>query len=191
VHNVLLDIARSTGLKFKQVDNSIYVGEGPFSQKEIELEIQEIEITGKVIDVNGNGIPGATVLVEGSNTGTATDIDGNFTLDAPEGAVLLISFIGYQPQRLTVNSQRLLSVTLYEDQSFLEEIVVVGYGVQEKLSITNSVAEVSGEALQRRPVASIEQSLQGLAPGVTVVDQGGRPGSSNVNIRIRGITTLG
>ena len=191
VHNVLLDIARSTGLKFKQVDNSIYVGEGPFSQKEIEIEIQEIEITGKVTDVNGNGIPGATVLVEGSNTGTATDIDGNFTLDAPEGAVLLISFIGYQPQRVTVDSQRVISVTLYEDQSSLEEIVVVGYGVQEKLSITNSVAEVSGEALQRRPVASIEQSLQGLAPGVTVVDQGGRPGSSNVNIRIRGITTLG
>lgn len=193
VHHVLSDIARETGLKFKQVDNSIYVGKGQVSQEEIEISVEphEIEIKGTVTDSNGDGIPGATVLVEGSNTGTATDIDGNFTLDVPEGAVLLISFIGYQPQRVAVGSQGVISVVLEEDQSSLDEIVVVGYGVQEKLSITNSVTEVSGEVLQRRPVASIEQSLQGIAPGVTVVDQGGRPGSSNVNIRIRGITTLG
>src|SRR5690554_3943039 len=193
VNDILVQIAKHSHLKFKQVNNSIYVG--GMEQDEITEEnatlIKQIPITGTVTDANGAGIPGATVLVEGTTTGTATDIDGNFSLDVPEGSVLLISFIGYQSQRITVDNQSVINIVLEEDQSSLDEVVVVGYGVQERLSITNSLTQVSGEVLERRPVTDFRQSLQGLAPGVTVLDQGGRPGNNNINIRIRGITTLG
>ncbi|MEX0882377.1 MAG: SusC/RagA family TonB-linked outer membrane protein, partial [Cyclobacteriaceae bacterium] len=100
-------------------------------------------------------------------------------------------YIGYQSQRIVVGNQSLVNIILQEDQKSLDEVVVIGYGVQERLSVTNSLAQVSGELLERRPVADFQQSLQGFAPGVTVVDQGGRPGNNDINIRIRGITTLG
>ncbi len=104
-----------------------------FKPKEGTLD--RIEVTGTVTDANGQPIPGATVLVEGTNTGTATDIEGKFSLDAPEGAVLLISFIGYQSQRITVENQTAFTITLEEDQSSLDEVVVVGYGTQKKVNV--------------------------------------------------------
>lgn len=192
VYAVLSEIAKITRLKFKQVNKTIFVGalseEGAISET---LENSYGPVRGTVTDENGQPIPGATVVIEGMSTGTVTDIDGSFQLDVPEGAALLVSFIGYQSQRIEPGNRTQLSITLLEDQKSLEEVVVVGYGVQEKLSITNSLAEVSGEVLEKRPVADFQQSLQGFAPGVTVVDQGGRPGNNNINIRIRGITTLG
>ncbi|WP_162343684.1 SusC/RagA family TonB-linked outer membrane protein [Cyclobacterium salsum] len=192
VYALLAEISKSARLKFKQVNHTIYVG----SLKNIrgmEAPASEVEdpVSGVVKDTNGEPIPGATVVIEGMSTGTVTDIDGTFQLDVPEGGVILISFIGYESQRVEPGNQTSLEITLREDQTSLDEVVVVGYGVQEKLSVTNSLAEVSGEVLERRPVADFQQSLQGFAPGVTVVDQGGRPGNNNINIRIRGITTLG
>ncbi|WP_439482584.1 SusC/RagA family TonB-linked outer membrane protein [Cyclobacterium plantarum] len=192
VYNVLAAVAKVTRLKFKQVNKTIYVGSMK-DEEEISDPAHDLydPVKGVVKDVNGEPIPGATVVIEGMSTGTVTDIDGSFQLDVPDGAVILISFIGYQSQRITPGNQTQLEITLEEDQKSLDEVVVVGYGVQEKLSVTNSLAAVSGEVLERRPVADFQQSLQGFAPGVTVVDQGGRPGNNNVNIRIRGITTLG
>ncbi|WP_339921783.1 TonB-dependent receptor [uncultured Cyclobacterium sp.] len=192
VYEILYEISAKTALKFKQVNNTIYVGKMPESKISPEEEVELMApIKGVVKDVNGAPIPGATVVVEGTTVGTVSDLDGNFSIDVPEGKALLISFIGYESQRIVPGSQTQLSIVLEEDQTSLDEVVVVGYGVQEKLSVTNSLAQVDGEKLERRPVADFQQSLQGLAPGVTVVDQGGRPGNSNINIRIRGITTLG
>lgn len=192
VYDILYDISTTTQLKFKQVNSTIYVGS--FSETDTKENLVEDSfaiVEGNVKDSSGLPIPGATVVVEGSNKGTVTNLKGNFSLEVPNGKAILISFIGYQSQRIVPNNQTQINVTLEEDQTSLDEVVVVGYGVQEKLSITNSLSQVSGDKLERRPVADFQQSLQGLAPGVTVVDQGGRPGNSNVNIRIRGITTLG
>src|SRR5690606_8231128 len=96
--------------------------------KDFLTKALQMPINGNVTDQNGNPIPGATVLVEGSTTGTATNLNGDFSIDVPEGAVLVISFIGYEPQRITIENQSVLNIVLQEDLSSLEEVVVVGYG---------------------------------------------------------------
>ncbi|MEX2567511.1 MAG: TonB-dependent receptor, partial [Cyclobacteriaceae bacterium] len=150
-----------------------------------------IEITGTVTDENGAPIPGATVLIEGTTTGTATDIDGQFTIDAPEGAVLLISFIGYQSQRITVANQTTLNITLMESQSSLNEVVVVGYGVQEKVNLTGAISTVNfDDELTNRPLTNASQALGGTASGVWVSQNSGKPGSDGAQIRVRGWGTL-
>ncbi|MEX2568230.1 MAG: SusC/RagA family TonB-linked outer membrane protein [Cyclobacteriaceae bacterium] len=191
VNDILAQVARSAKLKFRQVNNSIYVGGTAAAENntDIPISIDRVEVSGTVTDANGQPIPGATVLVEGTNSGTATDIDGKFMLDAPEGAVLLISFIGYQSQRVTVSNQTTFNITLQEDQSSLEEVVVVGYGTQKKADITGSVASVSEDLLQSRPVANFEDALQGRASGVQVRQTGGDL-NGKFSINIRGIGSV-
>src|SRR5690606_9701133 len=99
-------------------------------------------VTGQVVDNEGNPVPGATILVEGTTIGTATDIDGNFSLDVPNGAVLLVSFIGYKSLRIEVGNQSRLKLTLEEDASALDEVVVVGYGTVERREMTGSIASI-------------------------------------------------
>jgi len=144
-----------------------------------------IEISGKVVDENGQPIPGATVIVEGTNQGTVSDIDGNFTIDADQGAVILISFIGYQPQRVTVENQTQVSVILREDQSSLEEVVVVGYGTQRKSDLTGAISSVTSKDLQETPAGNFLEQSQGRLAGVDIVRANGSPGSP-VQIRVRG-----
>lgn len=146
---------------------------------------QQIPINGKVIDVNGIGIPGATVIVEGTPTGTATDMDGNFTLDVPEGAVLLVSFIGYQSKQVIAGSQNLITITLLEDMSSLDEVIVVGYGTQEKRNVTGAISSLDEKSIREIPVSSAVEAMQGQVAGVDVVSSGGRPGQ-NPQILIRG-----
>src|SRR5690606_1957332 len=144
----------------------------------------QIPITGQVVDSKGIGIPGATVIVEGTTTGTATDVDGNFSLDIPEGAILLISFIGYQSQRITIENQSTLNIVLEEDMSSLDEVVVVGYGTQKKVNLTGAVSTISSAEIVNQPVGQTSMALQGIAPGVTVTQRSGQPGSDGGSIRI-------
>src|SRR5690554_4154496 len=157
--------------------------------KAFPIKYQQIPIKGKVTDQNGNAIPGATVLVESSTTGTATDLNGNFSIDVPEGSVLVISFIGYEPQRVTVENQSLLNVILQEDLSSLEEVVVVGYGTVKKSDLTGSVSSIKGESIREFPVASIDQAVQGRAAGVQVTQASAAPGGG-VSVRIRGSNSI-
>lgn len=149
-------------------------------------------ISGTVSDTQGNPIPGVNILVKGTTLGTSTDRDGKYTIDVlEENAVLVFSFIGYITQETSVNGRTLIDVTLAEDVQNLEEVVIVGYGTQTKVSTTSPVSQVSGDDLVRRPIDNAQQTLQGLAAGVTVLDQGGYPGRASATIRVRGITTLG
>ena len=193
VYDILANIAKNSNLKFKQVNNAIYVGvvERDEISATIPIAIDLVEIKGQVTDANGAGIPGATVLIEGTTTGTATDIDGNFSIDAPEGAVLTISFIGYQTQRITVGNQTTLQVIMEEDLSSLDEVVVVGYGTQKKVNLTGAVSTISSAEIVNQPVGQTSMALQGIAPGVTVTQRSGQPGSDGGTIRIRGLGTLG
>src|SRR5690606_27293143 len=193
VYEILLEIAKDSNLKFKQVNNAIYVGEVKRGEKSerIPIAIELAEIKGKVTDQNGTGIPGATVIIEGTNTGTATDIDGNFSLEVPEGAVLMISFIGYQTQRITIGNQTTFNVIMAEDLSSLDEVVVVGYGTQKKVNLTGAVSTISSAEIVNQPVGQTSMALQGIAPGVTVTQRSGQPGSDGGIIRIRGVGTLG
>ena len=131
------------------------------------------KITGVVNDLNGEPIIGATVKEKGDVNGTATDLDANFTLEVSPGAILEVSYIGYQPQEVKVGDRTTLAITLIEDQQVLDEVVVVGYGTQSKKDITGSVAVVSTDAIHETPVATFAEALQGKASGVYISNSGG------------------
>lgn len=149
---------------------------------------QKQTIKGSVKDTNGEPIIGASVKVKGSNGGSVTDIDGKFTLDAPIGAELEVSSIGYTKQIVRAKSN--LSITLKDDSQTLDELVVVGYGVQKKENLTGTVATMNTEQLATRPVSSLSSALAGEMPGVTAVQTSGAPGGQNATITVRGNNSI-
>src|SRR5690606_6231212 len=121
------------------------------------------EIRGTVTDENGQGLPGVSILIKGTQRGMITDTDGRFTIDVPNGnAVLVFSYVGYQTQEIEVGNNTTLNVILEVDEKSLEEVVVVGYGVQKKANLTGAVDQVSGDNLHNRPIANVSRALQGL-----------------------------
>lgn len=149
---------------------------------------QTLSISGKVTDKNSQEpVIGASVLIEGTTNGTITDVDGHFTLsNVPSKGTLVVSYIGYATQKLPVNGKTNFNIALAEDAETLDEVVVVGYGVQKKVNLTGSVSAVKGDALERRPVADATQSLQGMVPGLLVNNSNtGRPGASGT-LTLRG-----
>ena len=152
-----------------------------------------VPVTGRVTQANGEGLPGVTVLVKGTNIGTSTDAGGNFTLSVPEGGTLVFSTIGYTAKEVAITgASDNLAVTLQENAQALSEIVVVGYGTQDRQTVTGAVASVSGREIAAQPVADPAQALQGRAAGVTVVSNSGSPGGQGgTSIRVRGITSAG
>ena len=194
VEEFLIEIAKQTDLRFRQVNNAISVIIAPKENGQdliqVELDPQNVDVQGTVTDADEEPIPGVTVSVQGSSTGTATDLDGKYSLSVPEGSTLMFSFIGFETQRIEVGEQRIINVTLNEDISSLDEVVVVGYGEQKKANLTGSVASLDSEFLADRPITNSSQALQGL-PGVYVNQSKGRPGADGANISIRGIGTIG
>lgn len=145
---------------------------------------QKQTVKGTVKDANGEPIIGASVKVKGSTGGTVTDIDGNFTLDVPAGAELEISSIGYLKQ--VVKAKANVAIVLKDDSQTLDELVVVGYGVQKKENLTGAVASMNAEKLATRPVSSLSSALAGEMAGVTAVQTSGAPGGQNASITVRG-----
>ncbi len=148
---------------------------------------QELNVTG-VVMAEGEPDPviGANVMVKGTSTGTITDFDGNFAISAKKGAVLVISYMGYETQEITVASAGPLRITLKSDSKMLDEVVAIGYGTMKKSDLTGAVTSVKAEELVKAPVAGLDQALQGRAAGVTVTTGSGQPGQA-ATIRIRGI----
>ena len=147
-------------------------------------------ISGKVTNENGKALYAATVAVQGTTTGTTTDDDGRFSLEAASDAVLVISYIGYEKQTISVNGQTSLNITLIQDTKTLDEVVVIGYGTVQKSDVTGSVSSVKAEEIQAFPLLNAGQALQGRAAGVVVQTQnGGEPGA-NISIRVRGSSSL-
>ncbi len=145
-------------------------------------------VTGKVTDDKGIGLPGVTILVKGTTTGTVTDIDGNYKIN-PTGNTLVFSFIGFAPQEINIDGRSVIDVKLLEDAKLLDEVVVIGYGTVKKKDLTTAVAVVGSDELKDRPVVSAAQALQGKAAGVTVVSSSGKPGSVPA-VRVRGATSV-
>jgi TonB-linked SusC/RagA family outer membrane protein len=153
----------------------------------------DVPVSGRVTQANGEGLPGVTVLVKGTTIGTSTAADGSFSLSAPDNSVLVFSSVGFVRQEVTVTGASAgLAIRLADDAQSLKEIVVVGYGTQERQSVTGAVASVSGRDIASQPVADPAQALQGRAAGVQVVSNGGSPGGQGgTSIRVRGITSAG
>lgn len=147
--------------------------------------IADVDISGKITDENGQGLPGASVVEKGTANGTTSDLDGNYKLSVPEGITLVISFVGYETQEILLGSQSIIDAKLVVDAEQLDEIVVIGYGTAKKSDLTGSVVSVSSEQLTLRPVASVGQALQGQASGVLVRTNSAAPGGGT-SIVIRG-----
>lgn len=148
------------------------------------------KLKGTVTDGTGSPLPGVSIRVKDSGTGTVTDALGHYAIAASRGATLLFSSVGYMSQEIQVGSQTTLDVKLSEDNADLSEVVVVGYGTQKKINLTGAVSMVSGKDIAARPMGQTSAALQGMAPGVTIRQSSGRPGADGGNIRIRGIGTL-
>lgn len=147
-------------------------------------------VKGKVVDANGESIPGASVRLQGKEGGTITDLDGLFEVKAVPGDVLEFSFIGYETQKITVKDMnRPLHVVMQEDNALLEEVVVVGYGTQKKVNVTGAVASVSADVLENRPLTSLSQGLQGTIANLNMTTGNGAPGTG-YSFNVRGTTSI-
>ena len=156
----------------------------------VGLQAQALTVTGVVMAQDEpDPVIGANVMVKGTSTGTITDFDGNFTLQAKMGDVLQVSFMGYKSQEVTIKSTSPIRVTLVPDNVQLQEVVAIGYGTMKKSDLTGSVSSVKAEDLQKTPLATVDQALQGKAAGVTVNANSGQPGAA-AEVRIRGIGSV-
>ena len=154
-----------------------------------QIFAQNLNVHGKVLDENGEGLIGAGVVIQGTTQGTITDIDGSYQLSVPQGATLEFSCVGYKALLVQVTGPN-LTVTLAPDSKLLDESVVVAYGQQNKVTITGAVTAVGGDALMKSPVANVANALQGNLPGVSAVQASGMPGADEPVIRIRGVGSL-
>ncbi|MDA0193504.1 MAG: TonB-dependent receptor [Bacteroidetes bacterium] len=159
----------------------------------IEVSAQQRNITGTVVDADsGDPLPGVNVVVEGTSTGTITDVNGSYSMNSPDDATLSFSYIGYQTVTSQVGSRSVIDIQLVSDISQLEEIVVVGYGTQAKKDVTGSIASVGSSKIEQRPVTSITEAIQGLVPGINIAQRNASPGElSAVTIRAAGSISAG
>ena len=161
------------------------------TEKTSKNTIQQLQISGLVYDSNGIPLAGAKILEKGTTNGVQTDFDGNFSIKvSTPNATLVVSYLGFTSKEVIVNNQTNLKITLTEDVSALDEVVVVGYGTQKKVNLTGSVASIDQKFLANRPITNSSQALQGLS-GVYVNMSRGRPGADGANIRIRGVGSFG
>lgn len=154
------------------------------------LSAQAITITGKVMDEANEPLIGANVLIKGTSTGTVTDFDGGYSLDADVGSVLVYSYTGYATQEITVGASNVIDVTMTEGTA-LDELVVVAYGTQKKVTVTGAVSQLKGDRLVESPSVNLSTSLAGRLPGLVVIQPSGEPGADDATISIRGTNTLG
>lgn len=147
-------------------------------------------VTGKVSDASG-GIPGVNVIVQGTDIGTVTDFDGNYTISVPEGNnALVFSFVGFKSQTIPIDGRSTINVTLSEDADALSEVVVVGYGTQRKADLTGAVSSIGASEIVTKPITSPDQALAGTVSGVNITNRSGDPGAP-ISVRIRGVGTPG
>lgn len=152
---------------------------------------QDIKVTGTVVSAtDGEPLIGATVMVKGSTSGAATDIDGKFSVNAKKGSTLIVSYVGYTPQEIKVNGvMNGLTINLIEDSQILDDLVVVGYGTQKKSVVTAAISKVGEETLEQTAPVNVQNALKGVTAGVTATTANGQPGSA-AQIRVRGVGTI-
>ena len=155
----------------------------------MKVSAQQRSVTGIVKDVSGAFLPGVSVLIKGTTSGTATDASGTFTVAASPEDILVFSFIGYQHKEIQVGQQTKIEVSLAEDVNTLDEVVVIGYGEVKRRDVTGSISSVKSEDLKNTNATTLEQALQGRVPGMVIQQVSGQPGGG-VSVQIRGITSL-
>ncbi|MDR0431240.1 MAG: TonB-dependent receptor [Tannerellaceae bacterium] len=173
-----------------QVDNGKIILIPGSQESRVPAVSQDRRITGIVTDMNGEPLAGVNIRVKGASMGVISDIDGKFDLSVAPGAVLVASYVGFNTREITVGNQTTLAIRLSEDSRTLEEVVVVGYGVQKKKLITGATVQVSGENIQKINRVDVLGAMQGQTPGVNIVQRSGMPGDV-FSVSIRGLGTTG
>lgn len=189
IFTILNEVFEGTGVHYTVLDKKIILS------TELAISTQEVQqhdniVKGKVTDVNGEPVIGATIKEAGTENGAITDINGNFSITVQPNALLEISFIGYKTEIQKAITGKTLAITLKEDNEILDEVVVVGYGTQKKVNLTGSVSTINSKSITNRAISNVSQGLQGLAPGMTVTNAGGQPGMDTGKILIRGVGTF-
>jgi len=146
-------------------------------------------VSGEVLDTYGEPLIGVSIAIKGTTSGVITDLDGKFQIDVNQGSTLVFSYIGYVTQEVTITNQRTLNIKMADDTQTIDEVVVVGYGVQKKANLTGAVSAIDGETIAAKPASDVLSALQGELPGVAVVRTGGQPGSESSGIQIRGVSS--
>lgn len=196
VEDILAAVCSQTGLKYHINDRQVSISLGEKVNKQtFQRESKRTagrKIKGVVGDGNNEPLIGATVKVKGTNIVTVTDMDGNFELEVPSGAELVVSYIGFNDQTVKISgSKSKYDVELQENTNSLDELVVIGYGTVKKKDLTGAVAAVKGDELVNKRTTMLSNALQGSLSGVTVSRNSSAPGSGASSIRVRGITTIG
>lgn len=150
----------------------------------------KIVVKGKVTDENGDGVIGASVMEKGTSNGVVTDVDGNFSLQVESASTLVVSYIGYTTREVAVGNRTSIEISLAEDQTLIDEVVVIGYGVQKKSSMTASVSTVSAKEISKQVTSNVASALLGRTPGVEILQAGGEAGG-DVSILVRGAASFG
>src|SRR5574344_1458349 len=195
IQDVLDKVFRGTAIAYKmQGEKQIVLSEKrkeTVREKRVSQEVTPtITVKGKVTGNNGEPLVGVTVTTPEKDNGTITDVNGNYSLSLTKKTTLTFSYIGYDPHSVNVGSSKLLNVSLHENSISLNDVVVVGYGTQNKINLTGAVQSISGNEITRRSVATVSQALQGIVPGLVAVQSSGQPGADNASITIRGIGSL-
>ncbi len=188
LYEILKDISIKADVDFKRVNNQIIVKrKNDLGALSVEDIMDDVAISGKVTDEKKAPLPGVSIIIKGTSLGVVTDINGNYTINVPEGSILVYSYIGYLPREVDISGMSVIDVELLPDLTQLDEVVIVGYGSQQKAKMTGSVATVKRELLIDRPIVSVAQGLAGVDPGTNVLVSlnGGAPGEQPA-ISIRG-----
>lgn len=170
--------------------HSSYAGNALNDGESSGIQQQKKQVAGVIVDAYNEPLIGVNIIEKGTTNGTITDINGNYSLSVAENAVLQISYIGYLTHEVNTAGKTTVNVTLQEDTQALEEVVVIGYGVQKKVNLTGSVASIGAQKLESRPMTNISSGLGGLAAGVQVRQGSGKPGSDGASILVRGTGTF-
>lgn len=187
INETLDELLADTDYKYKVANRQVFITREGKENKQSKAEKQKI--TGTVVDDSNEPIIAASVSIADTNNATFTDVDGKFSITASVGDMLIVSYIGYQKQQLKVSTNTVYSIVLKEDNKFLDEIVVVGYGTQKRVNMTGAVSQIDSEALKDRPAVNMTQLLQGKVPNLNITMGSGKPGEGGA-LNIRGTTSL-
>ena len=189
LEEVLRQIFRNTGYKYQIIDKQVLIKAADNTTSSTGVQQSRKTVTGTIVDESGEPIIGANVVEKGTTNGTITDAQGRFSLNVAFNATLVVSYIGYVQNEISVGNQSSVSLTLKEDTEILDEVVVIGYGTARKGDLTGPISSVSGASLTERSTQQLSTAMQGQISGVEVTRSSGSPGSS-ATVRVRGVTTL-
>ncbi|MGV8096248.1 MAG: carboxypeptidase-like regulatory domain-containing protein [Mangrovibacterium sp.] len=188
ITEILDELLKGSGIKYSIVNRQIILSN---VKGGLALTTQQMHsVSGRVTDSSGAPLPGVTVVVKGTTNGTITGADGSYNLtNIPADATLLFSFIGMKMQEVPVAGKTVLAITMEEETVGIDEVVVVGYGVQKKLHLTGSVSQVTAKELVKTPASNVSQLLVGKMPGIVSSQSNGAPGTDGVTLLVRGYST--